>query len=210
MQCSQSACWLQTTPTCGRCKTPLHELRPIQKIMPAIAEQAIFTVASETPTKALVIILFATAAAASVIYSLWPSRLTPVLLSAIHETSKIYGEAYRMSLRSSNEAEMSRLRRKVFDAVDETQRNTQTWPAALCDFLCGRTFTLLYCIYEVKSFGARITMLKEVAQLRIENNLPPWPQTTQPRVHSDYVGSWRLWFSACLCSLRRSLSRSRG
>ncbi|KAF7366515.1 hypothetical protein MSAN_00908800 [Mycena sanguinolenta] len=173
--------------------------------MPAIAEEAIFTAASETPTKA-VTVLVVIAAAASVIYAVWPSRLIPILLSAMREASKVYAEAYRMGLRSSDETEMSRLRRKVSNVIDETHRNAESWPAALYDFLCGRTFTLLYSIYEVKSFGARITMLKEVAQLRIENNLPPWPQTTQQLGHSfrDYAGSWWWLFSACLCRLRRS------
>ncbi|KAF7366474.1 hypothetical protein MSAN_00904400 [Mycena sanguinolenta] len=162
--------------------------------MPVIPDETVSAAASKLSNK-LFIAFIAVTALATMIYYLWPSRLLTVLLAAMNETRKIYREAQEMGL--SVQTEMDSLRRKVSSVVEETRYNSGSWPTALCDFICGRTFSLLHCIYEVKRFGTHIKMLKDIAQLRTESNLPPWT-IPQRRGHPfrDYaaavvVAQWR-------------------
>ncbi|KAJ6481777.1 hypothetical protein C8R45DRAFT_1003020, partial [Mycena sanguinolenta] len=175
--------------------------------MPVISDATVSAAASKLSNKPFIAFLVVSALATMIYY--WrPSRLIAILLAAMTETRKIYREAREMGLPVQAEITMDTLRQKVSAMVEETQHNSESWSAAFCDFLRGRTFILLRCIDEVQSFGKHIKMLKDMAQLRTESNLSPWPTFSQPRGRSlwDYFDSWVFWISACSCRLRRSLS----
>ncbi|KAJ6481738.1 hypothetical protein C8R45DRAFT_1075919 [Mycena sanguinolenta] len=175
--------------------------------MPAIPQETVSTAASKLSNKYFIAFVVL-AALATMLYYLRPSHLITILLAAMAETRKVYREAQEMGLPA--QTEMDTLRQKVSVMVQETRHNAESWLTALCDFLSGRTFTLLYCIYKVQSYGMHIKMLKDIAQLRSESNLPPWPTPqSRHRPFRDYVGSCTLWLSACLHMLRRSSSQSR-
>ncbi|KAF8208363.1 hypothetical protein K438DRAFT_2013119 [Mycena galopus ATCC 62051] len=141
--------------------------------IPDSEEAAVSTAASALPIKSLVAFLVGTMAAMMIYYML-PLRLTNILLADMTETEKIYLEAHGMGLRSPADTEtLDSLKLKVSSIVQETMRNSNSWRTALCDFLRGRTFILLHCIYVVHCFEARIKTLKELAHLRAEGNFDP-------------------------------------
>ncbi|KAF8178116.1 hypothetical protein K438DRAFT_1978080 [Mycena galopus ATCC 62051] len=147
---------------------------------PAVPEDTVSTAASALPTKLFAAVLVLTAIGTMICYTL-PLRLTSVLLTNMKEAEKIYLEAHGLGLRSPTDTQtLDSLKLKVSHIVQETICNSDSWRATLCDFLRGRTFILLQCIYEVHCFEARIKTLKELAHLRAEGNLNtgtiPFPQ----------------------------------
>ncbi|KAF8208361.1 hypothetical protein K438DRAFT_1755049 [Mycena galopus ATCC 62051] len=136
-------------------------------------EETVSNAAPAMPIKVFIAVLVMIAIGRTISYIL-PLHLTKILLATMTESEKIYLEAYGIGLRSPADAEtLDSLKRKVSSIVQETVRNSDSWRAALCDFLRGRTFILLHCIYEVHCFEARIKTLKELAHLRAEGNFDP-------------------------------------
>ncbi|KAF7341983.1 hypothetical protein MVEN_01785300 [Mycena venus] len=140
--------------------------------MPASVEGPISTLASVLPTKALVVGL-AVGVIAMVVYYMSPLHLTILLKAAIDYAWEAYIEAHEMGLVSDNETEtLHLLQLQVFAINEETLRNSLSWWAALHDFRRGRTFVLLRCICEVRTFETHMKILKE-SHLRVESNLNP-------------------------------------
>ncbi|KAF7366469.1 hypothetical protein MSAN_00903900 [Mycena sanguinolenta] len=125
--------------------------------MPVLPNEIVSDVASKLPSKTLFVVLGAVLIITAIGYML-PLQLAHVLATAMIETKKVYDAAHEMGLRSPAEAEMDALKFRVSAIVQQTVRSSESWRATLYDFLRGRTFILLYHIYEVKSVRRRITI----------------------------------------------------
>ncbi|KAF7366481.1 hypothetical protein MSAN_00905300 [Mycena sanguinolenta] len=123
--------------------------------MPVISEDSVLIVASQLPRNVLLPLLVVTPILTA-IYYMRPLRLAKILDAAMAETNKAYGKAHKKGLRSPTETEMDALRRKVHSLAEETRNSSNSWGAALCYFVRGRPFTLLYHIREVENIKARI------------------------------------------------------
>ncbi|KAF8208359.1 hypothetical protein K438DRAFT_2013115 [Mycena galopus ATCC 62051] len=138
-----------------------------------IPEETVSNAAPAMPIKVFIVVLVLMVVGRMTYYML-PLHLTKILLAKMTETEKIYLEAHGMGLRSPVDTEtLDSLKRKVSGIVQETVRNSDSWHATLYDFVQGRAFILLHCIYEVHCFETRIKTLKELGNLRAEGNFNP-------------------------------------
>ncbi|KAJ6506762.1 hypothetical protein C8R45DRAFT_1175993 [Mycena sanguinolenta] len=124
-------------------------------------------VASDFSTRTLFWVLITTLIVTLICY-MAPLHLAHTLAAAMMETKKVYDAAHEMGLRSPAETEMDALKLKVSTLVQETVQNSRSWRATVDDFLRGRTFVLLCCIYEVKRVKRQIMISKELAQLLVQ------------------------------------------
>ncbi|KAF7324297.1 hypothetical protein MVEN_02650200 [Mycena venus] len=140
--------------------------------MPLASENPVSSLASALPQNALVVIL-GVGIITMIVHYMSPLHLTIHLKAAIDHAWEAYIEAHEMGLVSANETEtLHLLQLQVFSISEETLRNSLSRWAALHDFLRGRTFVLLRCICEVRTFEMHMKILKE-SHLRNESNLNP-------------------------------------
>ncbi|KAJ7224084.1 hypothetical protein GGX14DRAFT_648403, partial [Mycena pura] len=91
-----------------------------------------------------------------------PMRLTDVLVIAMDETEKTYVDAFEMGVRPMFDHGIAKTMIRygsliqVSDIRAASLRNSLSYRSGLWQFLKGRTFTLLCCIWEVQSLKTHI------------------------------------------------------
>ncbi|KAJ7846641.1 hypothetical protein B0H13DRAFT_2362879 [Mycena leptocephala] len=114
------------------------------------------TAGSNTPIIVLVILLIA----AGIIHYVSPMRFTRLLVAAMAMAEKSYLEVLEAGLASLSDihtAEMlSALQLKVSAIREASLRSSLSIWATICEFLKGRTFSLLQCIREVQALQTQI------------------------------------------------------
>ncbi|KAJ7491970.1 hypothetical protein FB451DRAFT_1501240 [Mycena latifolia] len=132
--------------------------------MSCLSETSLSLLASAPPTtsNATYILLGALVftAVAYIVYYASPTRLTPILVTAIAETEKTYLEALEAGVLPKSDADtattLTSLQIKVSNIREATLRHSLSYRAALCAFLKGRTLTVLYCIRDVHRLETHI------------------------------------------------------
>ncbi|KAJ6527199.1 hypothetical protein DFH09DRAFT_1328166 [Mycena vulgaris] len=134
---------------------------------PAFSLLASPSAPSSTTGKVFLVALVLTLAACTVYYAS-PMRLTRILVAAIADVEKTYLEAVETGVLSKYDVHMGGTLTRCFKVshIRETSlRNSLSHRAAFCEFIKGRTLTLLQCIGEVRGVETHIEILKE-EQLR--------------------------------------------
>ncbi|KAJ6518961.1 hypothetical protein C8R45DRAFT_1204251 [Mycena sanguinolenta] len=134
---------------------------------------------SSSTAATLIVITFGFAFAA-LIHCASPIQLTRSMVSAIAAVEHKYLAAVESGLLSESDINqtgslLSILQDKVSTMREASLRCSLSWRATLRDFLTGRTFTVLQCIWEARNLQTHIEILGEV-KLRTKlraNNLHP-------------------------------------
>ncbi|KAJ6527204.1 hypothetical protein DFH09DRAFT_1094872 [Mycena vulgaris] len=141
--------------------------------MSSLSETSLTILASTPPTSSttnkVLFGVFVLTMAACIVHYASPMRLTRVLVAAIAEAEKTYLEAVEAGVLSKYDVHMggtlTSLRFKVSHIRETSLRNSLSYRTAFCEFIKGRTLTLLQCIGEVRGVETHIEILKE-EQLR--------------------------------------------
>ncbi|KAJ6581728.1 hypothetical protein B0H19DRAFT_1251904 [Mycena capillaripes] len=126
--------------------------------MPTIPDPPVFIVASELPNDLSIFLgIIILAATAVIIHCASPKRLTDILIVAIAKLKKTSSDAFEAGRLSASEIEKLRLlKHKVSTIQAETVDNSCSYLKTICGFIKGRTFTVLFCIWEVEDLEMHI------------------------------------------------------
>ncbi|KAJ7861309.1 hypothetical protein B0H14DRAFT_537837 [Mycena olivaceomarginata] len=139
----------------------LEASKPLSILAPGLAP-------SSTPwavTDALLVLI----GAAGTIHYASPQHLTGVLVAAMADVKKTYLEAVENGALCASDVHIaevfSNLQLEVSTIRQASLHSSLSHSAMLCDFLKGRTFSILRCIHQVHELGTHLEILKE-SQLR--------------------------------------------
>ncbi|KAJ7880041.1 hypothetical protein B0H14DRAFT_3858294 [Mycena olivaceomarginata] len=134
--------------------------------MPSLPEASLSIIASDLPVNSTpwvvgggLSLMIGTAYYAS------PQRLTRVLVDTMADVKKKYLEAVENGVLCASDAHtagtFSSLQLEVSTIRQASLHSSLSHYAMLCDFLKGRTFSILRCIHELHELGTHIEILKE-------------------------------------------------
>ncbi|KAJ7690457.1 hypothetical protein B0H14DRAFT_3532297 [Mycena olivaceomarginata] len=132
--------------------------------MPSLPEASLSIIASDLPVN---LTLWAVGGGLSMrivaAYYASPQRLTHVLVDAMTDVKKKYLEAVknRALCDAHTAARFSNLQLEVSTIRKVSLHSSLSHYAMLCDFLKGRTFTVLRSLYKVREFETHIEILNE-------------------------------------------------
>ncbi|KAJ6527245.1 hypothetical protein DFH09DRAFT_1094910 [Mycena vulgaris] len=135
---------------------------------PAFSLLAFLSAPSSTTGKVFLVALVLTLAACTVYYAS-PMRLTRIWVAAITDVEKTYLEGVEAGVLSKYDVHMggtlTSFQLKVLHIREPSLRNSLSYRTVFCEFIKGRTLTLLQCIGEVRGVETHIEISKE-EQLR--------------------------------------------
>ncbi|KAF8216696.1 hypothetical protein K438DRAFT_1953599 [Mycena galopus ATCC 62051] len=128
---------------------------------------------SSSPTAGFTVVLVGFASVAAVVRYAAPVRLTRILVSTLATTEQTYLGAVETSQLSAADISavgsmLSILQDKVSAVHEASLRSSLSWRATVGEFLRGRTFTVVQCLWDVRNLHTHIEILQE-ANLRSDN-----------------------------------------
>ncbi|KAJ7491953.1 hypothetical protein FB451DRAFT_1551420 [Mycena latifolia] len=155
--------------------------------MSSVSDTSLLVILSAFPgstvTNILLGALVLVAAAAYTFYCASPMRLTRILVAAISAAEKKYFDAIEDGVLSRSDVQtaekIASLQIKVSNIREDTLRNSLSYRTSFYAFLKGRTFTILYCIRDVRTLETHIEILKEVRLRAFEPDLPTSESATR-------------------------------
>ncbi|KAJ6581708.1 hypothetical protein B0H19DRAFT_1251889 [Mycena capillaripes] len=126
--------------------------------MPTLPNTPVSMVASELPSNLSIFLCINTiAATAVVIHYASPKRLTGILIDAMAQLKKTSSDVFEAGRLSAPEIEKLRLLKHKLSAIQaETLEDSRSYLGTICRVLKGRTFTMLFCIWEVRDLEMHI------------------------------------------------------